>query len=195
MAGSSTTCCGGWLLTEKDPGPLPRPGLKLTGVFFGVLAVGLLIAMVSKSGNVAMAEVGAQAPDFTVPLIDGGSFTLSDQLKEDDRPIVLNLWASWCIPCRVETPDISEFAKAHPEIKVIGVAVDDSEPDSRRFADEFQPSYDLAIGDDAFETAYPAWVIGLPITYLIDPNGRVSHINYGIVSISRLEELIADAGS
>lgn len=168
---------------------MPRPTLRLTGVFLAVLALGLVIAWAFNSDdNVDIAEVGSPAPNFTVPLIGGGSFTLSDQLAAADAPIILNLWASWCIPCRTETPEISAFALAHPELKVIGVAVEDTESAANEFAEEFMPSYDLGIGDADFEMSYPRF--GLPVTYVIDESGIVSQWFNGIVDQETLEELV-----
>ncbi|MEE8406647.1 MAG: TlpA disulfide reductase family protein [Acidimicrobiia bacterium] len=147
--------------------------------------IGLLVAWVLPSDDVA--EVGHPAPDFTVPLIKGETFTLSEQLKADNRPVVLNLWASWCIPCRTETPDISGFAEANPDVKVIGVAVEDTERASRTFAEEFDPSYDLGLGDSEFEAAYPKFV--LPVTYIIGANGVVEDLLIGIVTQEILEDI------
>lgn len=176
-------------LPEAEPGPLPRPTLRLTGVFLAVLAIGLAIAWALNADNNAdVAELGGPAPDFTVSLIGGGRFSLSDQLAADDTPIVLNLWASWCIPCRTETPEISAFAEEHPDVKVIGVAVEDTEDGAIEFAEEFMPSYQLGIGDTAFETAYPR--LGLPVTYVIDESGIVTEWFNGIVTRQTLEDLV-----
>ena len=100
---------------------------------------------------------------------------------------MLNLWASWCIPCRTETPEISAFAVAHPEVKVIGVAVEDTEAGATQFAKEFMPAYDLGMGDAVFEAAYPRF--GLPVTYVIDDAGTVIEIFNGIVDQETLEDL------
>ena len=154
-----------------------------------MVVVGLLVAWVVRSGEVDVAEIGRPAPDFTVPLLDGGTFTLSEQLAADDRPVVLNLWASWCIPCRTETPDISAFATANPDVKVIGVAVEDTETAARAFAAEFDPVYDLGFADDAFEAAYPR--LGLPVTYIIGAGGAVVEMFNGIIDQETLKDLVS----
>lgn len=173
---------------QEGPGPLPRPSFRSTGVFIGIVLVGLVVAWLIGSGESDQAEVGQPAPDFMVELIDGGSFTLSEQLERDDRPIVVNLWASWCLPCREEVPEISAFSQDHPDVNVIGVAVEDAEDASIEFAEEFSPSYDLALGTPDFEAAYPR--IGLPITYVIDPDGSVAEAFNGILNRSTLEDLV-----
>lgn len=168
---------------------MPRPSLRLTGVFVGVVVVGLLIGWLLRSEEGAeVATVGMKAPDFTVSLIDGGEFTLSEELAANNRTVVLNLWASWCIPCRTETPEISDFARENPGVTVIGVAVEDTEDGSRAFAAEFAPSYSLAIGDEDFDDKYPR--LGLPATYIIDADGVIGELFNGIVTVETLEDLV-----
>lgn len=102
---------------------------------------------------------------------------------------MLNLWASWCVPCREEIPEISAFSTAHPEIKVLGVAVDDTEESAAAFARKIAPDYDMALGDASFEEAYPR--IGLPVTYIIDSDGVVAEAFNGILDQETLEALVA----
>lgn len=175
---------------QREPGPLPKPSLRLTGIFVGVIALGLVVAWVISDSGTDQAQIGEQAPDFSVNLLDGGTFTLSEQLNADERPVVLNLWASWCLPCRQEVPEISRFSEANPNIKVIGVAVEDTEDAAIRFAEEFAPAYDLAIGDSDFEESYPR--LGLPVTYVIDSDGTVVEAFNGILNEATLEDLISN---
>lgn len=157
-------------------------------MFVGVVLVGLAVAWaVGDRGEVA--QVGEPAPDFTVDLLDGGSFSLSDHIAEDGRPLIINLWASWCAPCRKEMPDLSAFARDHPEIAVLGVAVEDPLEDARTFGAEIDPEYALAYGDAAFEEAYHNF--GLPVTYLLDADGAVTEVFNGILTPARLEDLTA----
>lgn len=183
--GSFITCSGEWPLTEKEPGPLHASGLRLTGVFVLVLAVGLLIGWIVRSGPAEVAELNQPAPDFTVEMIEGGEFTLSETRGQ---PVVLNLWASWCAPCRAEIPEISAFADSNPDVQVIGVAVRDTEQASRAFAEEMRPSYPLALGTQGVEDAYPNF--GLPATYVIDEEGVVTEIFNGVVDEEILTELL-----
>jgi cytochrome c biogenesis protein CcmG, thiol:disulfide interchange protein DsbE len=154
-------------------------------VFVLVVVAGLIVGWIVRSGPTEVARIGEPAPEFSVDLFDGGDFTLSDAAG---APVVVNLWASWCPPCREEIPDISAFAAAHPDVHVIGVAVEDSERSAREFAAEIGASYPLAIGTTAFEDAYPN--LGLPATYIIDANGTVTDVFNGIVNEEILEGLV-----
>lgn len=150
-----------------------------------VVGIGLAVAWALDPGTPETAEVGRPAPDFTVEVIEGGEFTLSDARG---RPVVLNFWASWCAPCRTEIPDISAFAESNPGVQVIGVAVEDAEVAARDFAAEIGASYPLALGTQHVEDAYPR--LGLPVTYVIDENGIVSEIFNGIVNEATLTDLV-----
>ena len=159
--------------------------MKLTGVFLVVLAVGLTIGWIAGGGSEQVAGMGETAPDFTVEVIGGGEFILSEQRG---RPVVVNFWASWCEPCRVEIPDISEFADDNPDVIVVGVAVQDAEQTARDFAGEVEATYPLALGTEDIEDAYPTF--GLPATYVLNEEGVVIEIFNGIVDESTLTEAI-----
>lgn len=150
-----------------------------------VVGIGLLVGWIVRSGPAEVAEVGMAAPDFDVELFQGDTFTLSESTG---RPVVVNLWASWCPPCREEIPDISAFAETHPEVQVIGVAVEDQEQAAREFAGEIGASYPLGLGTAEFEDAYPN--LGLPATYIIDERGTVTDIFNGVVDEKTLEDLV-----
>ncbi|MGD2101412.1 MAG: TlpA disulfide reductase family protein [Acidimicrobiia bacterium] len=161
--------------------------MRLTAVFVIVIVVGLAVAWIVRSGEGEVAEVGGAAPDFAVELIEGGTFTLSEARG---RLVVINLWASWCDPCREEIPAISAFADEHPEITVVGVAVNDPvEANTRRFAAEIGASYPLALGTDVVEHMYPFF--GLPATYVVDEDGIVTEFVNGIVDEQILADLVS----
>ncbi len=150
-----------------------------------VVALGLTLGWIVGRDSGGPAEIGETAPDFTVEVIAGGEFTLSEQRG---RPVVLNLWASWCEPCRIEIPDISVFAEEHPDVVVIGVSVRDEEQSARSFAAEVEAAYPLALGTDDFEDSYPTF--GLPATYVLDEDGVVTEVFNGIVDENLLAEVV-----
>lgn len=120
-------------------------------------------------------------------LIDGGTFRLADHLSEDGRPLIVNLWASWCVPCREEMPALSDFAGANPETAIIGVAVEDTIDNARTFGEEIDPAYPLAFGNAGFDEAYPNF--GLPVTYFLDESGVVTTVHNGILTNEMIEEI------
>lgn len=126
------------------------------------------------------------APDFTVQTLDGDAITLSE-LK--GRPVVINFWATWCGPCRQEVPAFSAFAKAHPEIPVLGLSVDDG-PISRvkRIVKEWSIAYPVAIVGEALQAEYD--ISTLPTTVVVDENGKVSRIHVGVMSESQLARAV-----
>ena len=157
-------------------------------MFVGVLIIGLAVAWaIDATGDGEVAEVGEPAPAFTVDLLDGGTFRLADHLADDGRPIIVNLWASWCVPCREEMPDLSDFAEANPGISIIGVAVEDSLEDATAFGDEIGPVYPLAFGNPSFDEAYPNF--GLPVTYFLDEAGVITDVYNGILTPETLTEI------
>lgn len=132
---------------------------------------------------------GNAAPEFAIDLLDGTRFRLSDHLASDGRPVILNLWASWCGPCREEMPALDAVARANPGVYLIGVAVDDEPNAARRFADEIGVGYSLAIDEDnTVGSRYPS--PGLPATFFIDAQGQIVRIVYGGVTQRQVEDLI-----
>lgn len=121
------------------------------------------------------------APIFAVDTADGGQFSLSEHLAEDGRPVFLNLWASWCFPCREEMPAIDEASRLHPEVAFIGVAVQDSRSDAEDFVEEIGVSYTIGFDDeDAVDDGYAP--LGLPASYIISSDGVILERIFGKVT-------------
>ena len=135
------------------------------------------------------ALAGQPAPDLNVSLFEGSEFVLSRHLAEDGRPLVLNLWASWCTPCRREIPEFSEVAEANPDVAFLGVAVEDARGPAEAFAAEVEASYPLGIDQHlTVKNGYP--FIGLPVTYLIASDGTVARQIQGQLSGAALQAFI-----
>lgn len=137
---------------------------------------------------VAVEEPEGAAPDFTLELMDGSTFSLERHLKEDGRPLIMNFWASWCVPCRKEMPALDAVAMRHSDVLLLGVAVQDREEDARQFADEVAVSYPLGLDTgNAILDAYPT--IGLPTSWFITGDGVVAAKVPGQLDESRIEDL------
>lgn len=131
-------------------------------------------------------EVGDPAPGTTVTELGGDEqVTLADY---EGEWVLVNLWASWCDPCREEAPALERYSRAHrDELTVVGVATEDATPDALAFAREFDLTYDLLHdGDGEMKDAWGA--TGLPETMLVDPEGNLALRSIGPVDEAYLEE-------
>lgn len=130
------------------------------------------------------------APDLRVALFDGSDFDLGEHLSRDGRPVLLNLWASWCPPCREEMPYLDDAARRHPEVLFLGVAVRDDPAAAATAAHELGVTY--AVGadlDGTVDAAFPS--PGLPATFLIGSDGTLIGSVYGGLGPEDIEELLA----
>jgi len=142
--------------------------------------------------DLAAGNLGATdpAPDFTVPTLDGGRFTLSQHLADTDQPLVLNLWASWCAPCRAEMPALDAAAARHEGVTFLGVAVQDDLQAAEEFATELGIQYPIGLDErDEVNALYPT--LGLPVTYLISAEGSILQPIYGGLDAEKIDSLLA----
>jgi len=101
--------------------------------------------------------------------------------------VILNFWATWCVPCIQEIPELAAFRKVHPEVAVIGVAIDAEDAGKvKRFAAKVGHDYPLVIGDDRVEKALGS-PKALPTTRIYDPAGKLVYDKSGRVDRKFLE--------
>lgn len=108
-------------------------------------------------------------------------------------PVVINFWASWCVPCKAEAPRLVASARAHVrKVVFLGVDVQDFKSDARRFLERYETNYvSVRDGGDSTYSAYG--LTGIPETYYLDRTGRVIAHSIGEVSPEELEANIAAA--
>lgn len=159
-------------------------------IFLGVVAGGVGLSMLFGSDvEIGGPMQGRTAPEVAMTGFDGGEWRLSEHLAVDGRPVVLNLWASWCKPCEEEIPELSRFAVAHPDVAVVGVAIRDEFEAAKALIDRLQPDY--LTGFDATGRLRDMYVgFGMPATFFIDSQGIVSRQIDGPLTAEDLESII-----
>ena len=123
-----------------------------------------------------------EAPDWTLVSIEGDSVSLSDY---EGQTVVLNFWATWCGPCRSEIPEFRKFVHEHPDIPVLGIAVDGSVSKLRQFAKQNRMNYPVLQGDRSVQQDYN--VSSLPMTVIVGPDGQIDDVHIGVMLASQLE--------
>ena len=108
------------------------------------------------------------------------------------KPVVLNFWASWCIPCQDEAPILADIARRHPEIRVIGIDVQDLTDDAVAFLRRFRTPY-LSVRDGGTGVYDRYGLTGVPETFYLDAQGRIVAHNPGQVEPADLERGITAA--
>ena len=127
------------------------------------------------------------APDFVLQSLDGTTVHLSDYRG---RAVVLNFWATWCAPCKIEMPWFVELQKQYgPQgLQLLGVAMDDASPsDIADFAKEMGVNYPILIGKETVGQAYGG-VPFMPETFYIDRNGKIVENAFGLKGKSEIED-------
>ena len=156
------------------------------------------------SGPITLTEapiVGHLAPDFTLQTPVGETITLSEVIDRNGtagQPVVLNFWASWCGPCRVEMPDLQRTSmKYNGRSAIIGINQGESAATITEFGNEFNITYPLLVDQDNRINRLYA-INSLPTTVFIDASGVVREVQIGILTQAvledRIEQLLADAG-
>ena len=160
------------------------------GLAAGSVAIVVVLVLFGLAASEGTGGSGGPAPAFDLPLIDGGRVTHTDLAG---RVAVINVWASWCGPCREEAPVLARaYRDADPaRVVFLGVTRNDQVDDSRDFIARFGVLFPSAIGDGAFASAYG--VRGVPMTYIVAPDGTLVARHFGPINESRLRALIADA--
>lgn len=175
------------------PAPPNPPSRRLIVIMaiLALLSTGVAgYAWTRRDAPEAASPPAQQAPDFRVPTLDGSVFSLADHFAQGGGPVFLNLWASWCPPCRAEMPAIDAAAARHPDVKFVGVAVQDDFVAATRFAEEIGISYTIGLDErDEVNARYPS--AGLPVTFLIDADGFVVQTLFGQLDDSQIEDSLA----
>ncbi|HET9198493.1 MAG TPA: TlpA disulfide reductase family protein [Solirubrobacterales bacterium] len=138
----------------------------------GVLAVvGLLVFGLASKGSSRL-QAGDAVPTASLPQLEGGGTeSLADYRG---KWVLVNFWASWCLPCRAEAPALEELQRRHggPRFTVVGIDTQDLSDDGRAFAERYGLSYPQ-LHDGEGDAADGFGTTGVPENFLVDPTGKV----------------------
>lgn len=179
--------------------PSPRGGGRnpLALVVVAVVAAAMLyfgFHMARRPGPEAPAILSKStpAPDFTLESLDGKSMRLSDFRG---KAVLLNFWATWCGPCKIEMPWFVDFQKEYGSqgLQIVGVAMDDSsKEDIAKFAKEMGVNYPVLLGKEAVGDEYGG-VPALPESFFIGRDGKIVDKILGLKGKGEIEDSIKKA--
>jgi cytochrome c biogenesis protein CcmG, thiol:disulfide interchange protein DsbE len=172
-----------------------RPARRWTRLAWTLVPAAVFLALLGFALDAAGGPLGPgdEAPGFSGPRLGGGSLALDDL---DGKPVVLNFWASWCLPCEDEAPMLRRADSAlGDEVAFVGINIRDSEEDALAFVRRYRLDYPHVRDED--QSIYEAYgLTGQPETFFIDAQGVVvEHVNGPLFEedLSRLLESLASS--
>jgi thiol-disulfide isomerase/thioredoxin len=170
--------------------PARRAARLLGRVAFAGLWIYLLIKLAPHLGAVVGVETGGgEVPAYTVTTLDGRILT-ADSLR--GKVVLVNFWATWCPPCRIEMPALQAMAERHRDrgLVVLGLSRDVGPEDGvRRFLEDRGITYPVAVVGRDLERAFGG-VVGYPTSFLVDRTGRVRHKALGPLAMISFEPAV-----
>jgi cytochrome c biogenesis protein CcmG/thiol:disulfide interchange protein DsbE len=167
----------------------PRRGFSLTAVLLLIVVV-VFAALI---GFGLMQRIQGRpsqgpAPDFSVTTFDGQQLKLSDLRG---KVVVVNFWASWCIPCKEEAPALEAIWQEYRDrdVVILGVAYADTDLDSRAFIQKYNLTYPNA-PDLGTQISYNYHITGVPETFVVDQRGQIAELYLMQVQTAQLSAVL-----
>jgi len=158
----------------------------------GMLYFGFHMARRSGTGQRLGVHYGTPAPDFTLETLDGKSVSLSSLRG---KAVLVNFWATWCGPCKIETPWLVDLQNEYGAqgLQIVGVAMDDSgKEEIAKFAKDMGMNYPVLLGKEAVGEAYGG-VPALPESFFVGRDGKIVDKIMGIEGKAEIEDAIKKA--
>ncbi|CTQ34519.1 DsbE family thiol:disulfide interchange protein [Jannaschia rubra] len=153
---------------------------------FAALAGAFLWGLFNNDDRLPSALVGRAVPEFALPPIEGRQDGLSSADLRGEVSIV-NVWASWCVPCRAENPLLVELAETGT-VPIFGINYKDEPEGALAFLDELGDPFTRIGADRSGRVSIDWGVYGLPETFVIDAEGRIAYKHVGPFDRQSLEE-------
>jgi cytochrome c biogenesis protein CcmG/thiol:disulfide interchange protein DsbE len=162
----------------------------MAGVRVILVGLGLAWAILSIASTPAVAGDRAPrvAPDFTRVDLSGSSLSMR---RYRGKLVLLNFWATWCAPCLTEIPTFKAWQNTYGAagLQIVGISMDDDSAPVKRAYEKYHLNYPVAMGDTQLARSFGG-VLGLPLSYLIGPDGRVVGRYQGELDVTQLEAKI-----
>jgi cytochrome c biogenesis protein CcmG/thiol:disulfide interchange protein DsbE len=192
-------------VTESSAEALPTPtanppapeasarSARVVALVVGVVMLALLGLMIWGIGRAAQGTVGEvklsarPAPAFTIPLMDGKPFEMA---ATKGKPVLVNFWASWCIPCEDEAVTLEKASRQYGDrVTFIGVNAQDTDGNARDFLRRFGVTYPNGM-DTSGAVAVDYGMSGVPESYFVDRNGQMVRKWQGPLDDDRLKSYL-----
>ncbi len=164
------------------------------GRFLPLLIVVVLVAVFFKmmTGDhnpkeIKSVLIGKAVPEFSVANLVEGQAPLTQKRLKTGKPVLVNFFASWCLPCRAEHENLVKIATLHG-IEIIGIAYKDEPQKSRDFLEELGNPYAVAGIDQNGRVAIDWGVSGVPETFIVDGEGIIRYRHWGPIVGDSLEK-------
>lgn len=154
----------------------------------GSILLGLLLACSPPAAHRG-GEVGQAAPEYTATTLDGDTVALTDFLGQ---PVLLNIWATWCPPCRREMPVLAEAARNTPGVEFLFVNYGEGRAAIERYLADEALAVSNVLLDPRGAVPRHYGTVGIPVTLFIDGDGRLTDMHMGEVSREALGEYIEE---
>jgi len=147
--------------------------------------IATVIALLLLSGGCAASDEERGLPDVELELLAGGSY----ELRQTGQPRALNLWATWCAPCRAELPAFDDVADRVNGVDIVGINVGDDGPDAAELVEELDLSFTQVLDPNA-AVQQNLRITGMPSTVFVDADGDIVHVQSGELTVEELERLL-----
>lgn len=166
----------------SDTNQAPKSGFRLWMLIPPVAAIVVLVLMLMQLGNerssvLPSALIGKPVPTFDLPGLETPDKGLKTEDMTGNGVQLINIWASWCGPCRVEHPQL--LALKADGVKLHGINYKDQPDNARRFLSELGDPYDRIGADQAGRAAFDFGVYGVPETFVVNNDGQIVYKHVG----------------
>lgn len=176
--------------TDEDTPSVSRRTVIISVIVAAVLGSVLMIGILRMTDEPKFARVSLDGTK-PAPEVTGKDLMTDEPLALSDfrgKPVVINVWAEWCLPCRQEAPALQEFAERNPDVAMLGIGSETERPIARKFNEQMGWTYP-SIYDSGNRIVWDVLRIGsFPATYYVDADGIMRGKSPGIVTLEELED-------